>query len=59
MNNVPEKMLNLEKAFNDLKKAIENIEDAGGSLWFELNNDNDVHITGVYYNENVESVYFY
>lgn len=49
----------LEKAFEDLKKAIEDIEDAGGSLWFEWNLDNDAHITGVYYNENIDGVYFY
>lgn len=49
----------LERAFEDLKKAIEDIEDAGGSLWFEWNPDNDAHITGVYYNENIDGVYFY
>lgn len=49
----------LEKAFEDLKKAIEDIEDAGGSIWFELNATNDAHIMGVYYNENVDGVYFY
>lgn len=46
----------LEKAFEDLKKAIEDIEDAGGSIWFELN---DAHIKGVYYNEEINGVYFY
>ena len=49
----------LEKAFADLEKAIEDIENAGGSIWFELNANDDVHITGVYYNEAIDEVYFY
>lgn len=49
----------LEKAFEDLKKAIRDIEDAGGSIWFELNATNDAHIKGVYYNEYLNGVYFY
>ena len=49
----------LEKAFKDLEKAIEDIENAGGSIWFELNAANDAHIKGVYYNEEINEVYFY
>lgn len=49
----------LEKAFEDLEKAIRDVEDAGGSILFELNATNDANITGVYYNENVDGVYFY
>lgn len=46
----------LEKAFEDLKKAIRDIEDAGGSILFELNATNDAHIKGVYYNEYLNGV---
>lgn len=49
----------LKKAFEDLKKAIRDIEDAGGSILFELNATNDAHIKGVYYNEYLNGVYFY
>lgn len=49
----------LKKAFTDLEKAIEDIENAGGSIWFELNPDNDVHIKGVYCDEEINEVYFY
>lgn len=49
----------LEKAFEDLKKAIRDIEDAGGSILFELNATNDANIKGVYYNEYLNGVYFY
>lgn len=49
----------LEKAYTDLEKAIEDIENAGGSIWFELNAANDVLIKGVYYNEEINEVYFY
>lgn len=49
----------LEKAFKELEKAIEDIENAGGSILFEWNSNNEAHITGVYYNENVDGVYFY
>lgn len=49
----------LEKAFEDLKKAIRDIEDAGGSIWFEWIPNNKANIIGVYYNEYLNGVYFY
>lgn len=49
----------LEKVFKDLKKAIEDIEKAGGSIAFELNAVDDVNITGAYYRERTNEIMFY